>query len=125
MVIDQLHKWIAQELSALDIKTVGVPTPDSPVVYVSQFSSTPSYSVKQADDYDVSLLLEVNSRSTSRTEAYDIAAKLTRGIDLDNAPFGVNYYAFTCSDGVQEMDDVGILQTQPIRLEMNITLKLN
>lgn len=119
MVFD-LQEWAAAELKKLAIATNGEPTEGAPIVYIEQPTSESAEGFKECDSYDVTILFDIASRSSSKIEAYTTAKSIIEGIDLAAAVFAVNSYNFFTTDGTEEVDDKGYLQRLPIRLEMNI-----
>ncbi len=123
-VIKQLHAWIASEMERLEIATSGVAKKGAPIAYLEQFSSSPTSGFKDCDVYDCSMLFDIVSRSESVIEAYGVADVIIAGMDFTTAPFGVNSYSFNGQSTNVEEDDAGLLQRQPLRLEIQITINL-
>lgn len=116
-------KTVIAQLVTMGYETDGFPAPGDPVVTVEQMSLNNSYTVKTADDYELTFLIEVATREQSHAEAYEIVDNIRENLQIELDHYSIQEMTFEeCVSG-QEVDEQGELQRESQRVRILLTKK--
>lgn len=119
----ELHEALAAELVRLGYKSFGSPRPAAPVVLIDQMRLSPRYVTKDAEDYEITCVLDIVTRSDSPEEAYTIAERIRAELLLEVSGYTVQSMAYEESNTIEEVDDEGELVREVMRCRILVTKK--
>lgn len=119
----EIHKAVAAELARIGYETDGFPLPGQPVVDIDQMSVNSEFTVKGEDDYNVTFILDIQTREQSQEQAYDVMARIKSEMSLNIEGYTIqnpdSIYEECLS--IQEVDEQGELQREIQRVRLLLT----
>lgn len=118
-----LHKAIASELARLGYETDGIPSPGKPIVDIDQMSLSNEFIVKGDDDYNVTFILDVQTREQSQVRAYEIIERIRSDLNIKVDGFTIQNPESIFEEclSAQEVDEQGELQREIQRCRILLT----
>lgn len=119
----EIHKVVASEIARLGYETDGPPLPGRPVVNIDQMSVNNEFIVKGDDDYNITFILDIQTREQSQAQAYEVAEQLRQQLELNIAGYTLQNPDSIFEDCIssEEVDDQGELQREIQRVRLLLT----
>lgn len=119
-----LHKALVKELKRLGYPCVGSPKIEQPVVLIDQIRLTNPVAVKDAQDYEVTFVLDAITLSTSPDKSYEVITKIRSQLNIKIEEYTIQQLTFEECQPIQQQNEQGLLWRQVQRVRILLIQKL-
>lgn len=117
----ELHKAAYNSIVSIGYTVGGFPKKSLPVIAIDQIEQLSEYVVKNEEDYELTFLIEVQTREASMLEAYGIMADIRENLEIEIENFTLQELNFEACTSAEEVDQEGVLQREIQRVRVLFT----
>lgn len=116
-----LHTALNAEIKRLGYKCIWNVNTSTEAVLIDQMTLDNSKTVKDAQDYDVSFLFDIITRSNNPVKSYQILENIRQNLNLTVEGFMVQDFSFEQCTALEELDEKGLIIRQLQRCRLKLT----
>lgn len=116
-----LHTALNTEIKRLGYKCTWRVETSTEAVLIDQMTLDNSKTVKDAQDYDVSFLFDIITRSNNPVRSYQILENIRQNLNLTVEGFMVQDFSFEQCTALEELDEKGLIIRQLQRCRLKLT----